>query len=368
MLPFANKRSFYLILMAILTVSIIIYLLPSTGADYEHYKYDYETAYSKTDFPYFFTNSILTAEPFYKFYSAFISVTTGLSFSGYLSLNFIITYFTMYIILQKFFLSRYIVVFLFIGLILIVPVLFYASPRSSVPFMFSTLAFLLYAEGKYFKAIFVSFLAISFHSQFIPILTILGISYMFYTYFFSKKKIPTYIYYIMILVLATILFVLSKYLTDILSFLIGFISFLPSGALIEGKIHYLDSSKSGFRITSLLSIIVFPIILFYIIKLNSFNKVFKPTLSPKYKERFIFLFSVLVVFSFIVNIIFINNAHVAGRISRLSDYLFMMIGIGTFLASFKNSNLVSMVVLIVILSIAPIIYSTMYNFELSILF
>lgn len=96
MLFFLNKSAaYYFILLA---VPIFLYLLPSTGLDYEFYKLSYDSAQLAPDFPY----STLSAEPFYIWYTSFISIVTAFRFPLFLFINFIIFLFVFLILIDKF--------------------------------------------------------------------------------------------------------------------------------------------------------------------------------------------------------------------------------------------------------------------------
>ena len=129
------SRSKYSIFIILSTTSYILFLLPSTGMDYDYYKADYISAHYIPNFPFFRTTTILTAEPFYKWYTAFISVITNLSFEEFLSLNFIMLYGLLFNLFKKYFQVFPSLLFMVFGLMAIVPTIFYFSPRSSISFV-----------------------------------------------------------------------------------------------------------------------------------------------------------------------------------------------------------------------------------------
>ncbi len=362
LLFFFQKKNFYLLVLSILSVALIIYFLPGTAPDYQGYKRDYESGRIVDVFPYFNTLSVIDAEPYYKNYSAFIRVVTGLSFNGYLALNFILGYSLMYFGLKSIFKPKAVTIFMMLGLISIVPAIFYFLVRSSIPYVLVVLVFVLYAKKRPYWAMAVSFLAMGFHSQYIPALFMLGSSYLWYELFIKNKQSTAGIFIYAVVMLLLLLMVL-KFAVPILSTL----SFLPTNTeFLLGKSRVLTAGTEGFRLTSFLSIAVFPLMYFYLVKKEKFLEVFRKGESGETYNRFIFLLGSAVLLAFVINLIFINVPLVSGRLSRFSDYTFLMIGMGTFLLTIKNSDRLLPLLLLLLMCIAPFLYPAVYDFNLSI--
>jgi len=349
--------------LSIFSVAVIIYFLPGTAPDYQGYKLDYESGKMIDSFPYFRTLSIIDAEPYYKIYSAFIKVVTGLSFNGYLALNFILWYSLLYIGLKSIFKPYAVTIFMMLGLISIVPAIFYFLLRSSTPYILAVLVFVLYVKKRPIMAMVVSFIAMGFHSQYIPAIFVLGLSYFWYE-FFIKNKQSTGKILIYTGVMSMLLLIAFKWAVPILSML----TFLPTDtAFLAGKSRALTSATEGFRLTSILSIVVFPWMFFYLVKKRKFLEVFQKGESRETYNRFIFLLGSAVLLAFVLNLVFINAPLIAGRLSRFSDYTFLMIGMGTFLITIKHSDKLLPLLFLLLMCLAPFIYPAVYDFNLSIM-
>ena len=363
LLFFFKKKNFYLLVLSILSIALIIYFLPGTATDYSGYKRDYESGRMVDSFPYFNTLSIIDSEPYYKNYTAFIKVVTGLSFNGYLALNFILGYSLMYFGLKSIFKPNAVTIFMMLGLISIVPAIFYFLLRSSIPYILAVLVLVLYAKKRPYLAMAVSFLAMGFHSQYIPALFMLGASYLWYELFIKGKQSTARIFAYTV-VMSLLLLMVLKWAVPILSML----SFLPTDTeFLLGKSRALTGGTEGFRLTSFLSIIVFPLMYFYLVKKEKFLEVFQKGESRETYNRFIFLLGSAVLLAFVINLAFINVPLVAGRLSRFSDYTFLMIGVGTFFLTIKNSDKLLPLILLIIICVAPFLYPTVYDFNLSII-
>lgn len=344
-----------------LLIGVMLILLPTTGNDYEAYKADYDSAYFTNVFPFFKTSAALTAEPFYKFYTALVSVMTGLPFQGFLALNFVICYYILFSKTNKYFKTYPSLLFIAMGLVSIVPTIFYFSPRSSISFIMAFLSFLSFVENKTKKGLLFAFLTIGFHSQFIPTLLILFITSFIYKYL--KRKRDYYLLFIAIFILLLSLLKLPLVIFNLFERIIGY---LPSASLIKGKLHYFLEGDGSIRITSLLSIIVYPVTYFICLKRNAFGYVMKDRVSQDFQNKFIYLMGVLVFLGFVINILMFGNAHVAGRLSRFSDYFLMIVLLPSFVLLFNCREIVVLLVYLLLFLSSPILYPTLYNFKLSI--
>jgi len=361
------NRKYFLFFIMMFSVSAILFFLPETGQDYYFYKGDYDSSYLDSIFPYFHSSFSLDAEPFYKFYTSFIKIVTDIPFNGFLSLNYIICISLLFFILKKIFNINSIIVFFLFSLLTIVPTIFYFSPRSSISFVFAVFAFVFYVKEDTIKGVFFSFVSIGFHSQFIPILFILYILNLYNKGILSKysnKRKPIILF---IFIISVILIVVLKYPIELFSLLSFFISSLPSAGMIEGKLHYFQIESQGIRVTSLLSIIIFPLIFIISLKHNYFDKLFHNNILDKYKFNFILFLGFSLFFGMVVNILFINYSHIAGRISRFSDYTAFMILLPTLFLNIKMKNILLPFILIILILIVIIVYPTLYNFNLNII-
>lgn len=343
-------------LVLLIGVSAFLVFLPSTGSDYIYYQDAYQNAYWTSEFPWFLTSSILTAEPGYLWYSSAVSVLTFFSFSQFLALNFIICV-VVFLSVVKMRLSVKLSFWIY-SLPVIVPTIFYWSPRSSISFIFALSVLVFLSKKKWVLALTFSLLAITVHSQYLPVLLFCWMAYCFVgnSYYSWDNK---YIYRILALAAApaAVLFLLP-FLFSVLEFLL---SWLPSSGVAISKLHYLRADASeGFRITSILSILVFPMLYYLLIKEKNLGRtIFFEEVSVD--NIFTLLLLAALLFGLLVNLIFINHPHVSGRLSRLSDYLGFSLVIPSFLHA-KSGRLSVAFAALFLCILSPIFYPIIYDF------
>lgn len=352
-----NKRLAVFITMIV--VPVILIYLPSTDLDYDIYKQSYDSGFFSNEFPYFFEVSMLDSEPFYLWYTSFLSVTTGLEFSGFLALNFLICF-----LLLKFFFKKmnvdFYLDFVMMFLPVIIPTIFYFSPRSSLSYFLVLIAFFFLVHHKLLITLIIILFAISTHSQFLLISGLLVISYLVFKWMLKKEMgiKPIYTYIIISSVLLTfILFFIEVFLGAILSVL----SFLPSGDLAGNKTSYLTGGREGFRFTAILSIFVYPI-LAYTFSKKTYEPGYTCQLFNKIETEqfFALLFFAVMMYGLSINVAYIDKPHVAGRLSRFSDYTGMGLLIPLVARTiWKNSSF--NVILIVFILLAPFIFPAIYH-------
>lgn len=353
---FVNVKLSYM--LAVIIVPILLLLLISTGFDYDHYKADYESGYFKLVSPFFFTSEGLTAEPFYKIYSAFIRVITSLDFEYFLAINFIICISIFFITSPFKNMNAKIINYLFVLFLMpvILPTLFYFSPRSSIGF-FLVLGgfFLLYNKRFYYSLAFV-FTGIMIHSQFIPF-----VFFLYLIYFLTRNNLARNCggEYKKLFIVGLLFIVFLKFIPIFISILISVLSFLPSASVAVSKLHYIDSAREGVRVTSLLSLFVFPC-LNLMLYINQDRLVKRFNLDTQLVKKLTFFLSICTVFGFCINFAFYNTPHLSGRLGRFSDYLLFSLLIPWALISrFSLKTVVFCLFVFVLFS--PILYSTVYS-------
>lgn len=313
---FINRKiGYYLIIFG---VPVFLIFLPTTGLDYDFYKESYDNAVFIPYPPYFESISSLTAEPLYVWYTSVISVLTKLGFPFFLAVNYLICSLIISYALSKSGHARDIKYYLFLFFLpIIIPTIYYFSPRSSISFCLVFLGFFtLFFNKKILLGLLFLFLGFSFHTQYLLISL-----YLILLYFLSMKS-NLYTKQRIISLNAILAFILFIFLFFISFFekIIGTIfSFLPSASVAISKLHYVsgeDYSSGGFRLTSILSILIYPIVLLLFVKSIDF----KNTVIDK---SILFGLVGIVFFGSVVNLVFIGEPHVAGRLSRFSDYLCM---------------------------------------------
>lgn len=348
---FLNKKIAYYLL--IFGVSLFLLNLPTTGLDYDYYKESYDNAIFISEFPFFNSVSSLTAEPLYVWYTSIISVLSRLEFPAFLALNFIFATLLFNLALIKFpsDINKY---FLLFALPIIIPTLFYFSPRSSISFAFMLVGFLKLCYDRKNIGILYLFIALSFHTQYS--LTSL---YIIILYLLSFRACSSSMNSILLtnLILSIVLFLFLNFINFFQYFVAKIFSFLPSASVALAKLHYISSDgnsggDAGFRLTGLLSIIIYPIILFYFLKSIRHN-------NYPINKNFLFCLVGIVFFGAIINLTFLNDPHVAGRLSRFSDYFNMSFLIPYTLYINKHYTSIKVISLIICL-LAPILFKTLY--------
>jgi len=350
---FFNKRIG--IIALIISVSVCLFFLPNTGDDYIYYKQAFDNAVYSSEFPFFVTNSTLTAEPLYLFYSSLISVVTQLDFEYFLVINFLLCFFIFNS--KSLFKSENMnCLFWLMMLPVIIPTIFYFSPRSSLSFFLVLIGLFFLIEMNRVKAVLMFFLAIIFHSQYILIISYL----LFVEYFILNKNKVGKNSVIYLLLTVSFLFFAIKILPYMISTISSLFSFLPSATVAISKLHYLTGDSDGsIRMTSLLSIIIFPVLATQVFRKN--NLVYKKIgLDEDRTKRLSFYILACALFGMCINISFFNLPHVSGRLGRFSDYFCLVILIPIFFRMYFTFKTVVLISIFFIL-IAPVLYPTVYT-------
>ncbi len=352
-----NKRACSIALL--FGVAIILTQLPSTDADYDRYKTSYDSAKFTNQFPFFVTNSELDAEPFYKWYTSFISVISNLDFSIFLSINFVLCLSLLFVVFNKLNLKYY-YSFLIMQLPVIIPTIYYFSPRSSLSYVLVVVSFFLIVRNYFWTGVAVLIFAISTHSQFLLIGALIILSYFVINRLYTTSSKNILIYKYIIISALGLIFVL--FFVDIfLDIILNILSFLPSADLATSKTHYLINERKGFRITSFLSIVVYPI-LSYKFSVKTHQNNYLPVLFTSLeKERFfsLMLFACM-MYGLSINVVYFDNPHVAGRLSRFSDYTGMALLIPLVSNTIWRNNTLNVLIIIFVI-IAPFIFPTLYH-------
>lgn len=344
--------------LAVIIVPFFLLLLISTGFDYDHYKADYESGYFKFVSPFFFTSEGLTAEPLYKIYSAFVRVVTSLDFEFFLAINFILCISIFFSTSPFKNINAKIINYLFFLYLLpvILPTLFYFSPRSSISFFLVLGGFFLLFDKKLYSSLAFVFLGVMIHSQYL-----LFAFFLYLAYFVTNKSIVggDKEGYLKLFIIGFLFMIFLKSIPTIISIIVNILSFLPSSSVAVSKLHYINSAREGLRVTTLLSLLVFPVLNFMLyVNQNRIAK--KISLDIKLVKRLTFFLSICTVFGFCINFVFYNTPHLSGRLGRFSDYLLFSLLIPLSLISrFSLKTVLAFLFLLILLS--PILYSTIYS-------
>ena len=157
------------------------------------------------------------------------------------------------------------------------------------------------------------------------------------------------------IILAAALFIFLYFIGFFETIIASLFSFLPSASIAVAKLHYIsgeDSASGSFRMTSILSILIYPIILLFILKKIDLQK-------SVINKSIIFGITGIVFFGTAVNLAFLNDAHVAGRLARFSDYFCMGFLIPYTLYINSQYFLIKFIALLMCI-LAPFLFSTLY--------
>lgn len=347
------------LLFMIVGVFYFLLVLPTTGQDYDVYKQAYDQAYFSAQYPWFFSRTVLTSEPFYLWYNSFWGVILPLEFPGYLAINFLVCVLISKAVFRKLRPDNF-AYYWMMFLPVIIPTIFYFSPRSSISFIFIFAGMMSLVHKRYWLAIFLLFLGCITHSQFLLIAFLIGITCVM----FFRVNNDTNKYLRIIMISSMVLFVLLNFMNQISSTIVSFLSFLPSVGIIASKMHYFESEggSENFRITAILSIFIYPLLSYKLLKLitsKDENLIFLSSVTKKSEILFTYLLFALIVYGGVINISFISDPHVAGRLSRFSDYVGMGFVFPLFITLMYGEQALKWIVLFFCL-LAPILFATLY--------
>ena len=353
-----KKLSLYILFVG---CCFFLWYLPSInffGPDYPGYLNCYENAYTISNFPWYVSASVLVSEGFYVWLNASFAIITGFKFPFFLVANFLASFLLSLYILKDF-KKDFKYLFWLMILPVIFPTIFYYLIRSSLSFFFTLVAFMVLVNFPKKRAglfaIFSMFIAINIHSQYM----LISILFIFMFYFLklddesafnnNLKKV-----YIVSIILYLFLFLINNFI-DVLTSLF---SYLPSAEVAIVKLGYFENSREGFRLTGLLSILAYPYMAYKVLY-TVHETQYTLLLNDKVKEKkMMFLIFTIILFGAVINLAFINNPHVAGRLSRFSDYLGMVM-LMPFYFKIQLYNK-EKIFLIIITLLAPILYAAVY--------
>lgn len=353
LLSFASRKIAFIFL--VIGVFFFLNILPDTGLDYSRYQTTFEGGYTVDSFPFFKTYSTIDAEPLYLWYNSLMSFILNKNFPLFLASNFIVCIGVSGLSYQGIPKKFFYLFWLFL-LPVIIPTIFYYSPRSSISFFVIFFAFMKLVHKKYLTAILAILIGISIHSQFILI------SFLFLvTYFiikikckFNLKEGKRYI-----LIISFTLTVLLIFVNNFSFTLATLLSYLPSADIATAKLHYLEGAREGFRFTSILSIIIYPF-LAYKLFIKRHQQEFSIFEDENLDNVFVLMLFAVILYGASINIAYFNNPHLAGRLSRFSDYVGMGLLLPLSLLLVYNKRLLNPLFIFLVL-ISPIIFNTLYH-------
>ena len=346
-----NGSTFFLVLICV----CFLIFLPDTGFDYSSYKHAYDNSYFLSDFPWFYTDSYLTAEPFFKWYISLVANLIPFGYPYFLAFNYLLCTILLFVFLLN---NRCIIKsFLFYTLPVIFPVLMYWSPRSSISFVFVIGGLIYLIRKKYFLAVLCLFLGCGVHSQYLLFSFLLVILYI------ALRILPSRSYKSFSILSAIVLFVFLREMDSLINVLVSLLSFLPSAEVVTGKMHYFEEGESavGFRLTSVLSILIFPYLSWSLIRRMKKTKTLVFGNNIMYQEQLyiLYLFFAIFLYGCSINLAFFDVPHLAGRLARFSDYLGMAFLLPLYIKYRFGDNMLSLF-LFFLCAITPFLYKDLY--------
>ncbi|WP_411338705.1 EpsG family protein [Sphingopyxis sp. J-6] len=333
-------KSFFVLFL--LSYPFFLYLLPETGYDFAHYQLAYESVFFEPNAPLFFrSGSPLTAEPGWFLYTGLVSFITS-DFRTFLAINFGLTMVLTIIAFRKFglkdeYTSQIIALMIPVQFLII----YFWSPRSSLPLGFTFLFLAYLRKGNFILAVLFAVAATMIHSQYGLFIIFCGLYYGVMLLIEKNRNSLTRVSLPVIAGISVVTITMALMITSFISYL----DFIPSYELINSKTRYLSVESEGFRATSILSLVFFPALLAIRWKDLSTRKEFDVVV-------------IFVIFSFVVNAVFFYNTHLAGRLGRVSDYFLFGYFIVEFSRMIAGRN--NALVVLFILLIFPFLFADLY--------
>jgi hypothetical protein len=311
-------RSLFGNVTAIIVFGIFLIFSPDTGSDYFFYKEGYEGITYSNAFPFVFGVEVLTVDQGFLWYMGIFRLITE-SYGMFLCLNFFLLMYLFNYVLKSFygFARADIADLIFLAMPVIIPVAFYWSPRSAPSLLVMTaLCSTLYSR-RYLYSFALALMAAVLHSQYIP--NVLGLI----IYYCLAGAVAGMVGLIFIALLSSLLVAMPLFYGDIaVNFASLFDGKIKTIFLVAvDKLHYFtDGSLDGQIRYSYALMFLLEIFLLYSLVVKRNDKEVRA-------DRVILLLIFSVVFSIVVNILFMGSAHLAGRVARYSDWIVATVGV-----------------------------------------
>lgn len=325
--------------------------------DYENYLQVFTNAFKVQGWPFYKTVTVASVEELYVTFNGFVKFNISYDFVDFMLVQAAICLLLFYVTIHKMIDHHKAVSFVML-LPVIYPTVNYFLLRSALPFFLGLLALVYLAKRQWFPAVLLLGIGFNIHNQYI-----LQFFLVVMAFFYIKKGIDNHKTKTVNRVLLSSAIVLSVILAFANVFepiLAELLSFLPNARLTSTKLNYLDIKEQSFRITAFLSIGVFPYFTYKILKLKLNNPSMHLFFEEKDKDLlFVYLLFALSLTGAAINLGFIDNSHVAGRLSRFSDYICTLFIIHTYLRLHFSEYLYRLIIFFIIL-ISPLIYPAVY--------
>ena len=168
---------------------------------------------------------------------------------------------------------------------------------------------------KNYECNIVFFCGCSIHSQY------LLFSFLIIYTCFSLRLLKPNLYLAFAVCSACALAFVLRSLSEFTQVLSSMLDFMPSSDTITAKMHYFEEEQGGwgYRLTSVLSIFVFPAIAWSLIKNRRFadKAVVEEFVDGYY---YLYVFFCIILYGCAINIAFIDMSHLADRLGRFLIY------------------------------------------------
>ena len=312
--------------VAIFIFAIFLMLSPDTGEDYSYYKEGYEGITFSEAFPFVLGVDSLTVDQGFLWWMGLFRLFFD-AYNIFLSLNFIFLMYLLHYALTTHFMFKRSDVedFLYLSFPVIIPVAFYWSPRSAPSFIIMIMLVATLHSRRFFYSMALAFCAAIFHSQYIP--NVLGLV-IFYI-FIGKNPRKNFLVAFGASFAVALPLIYSDLALAFTSLLDGSLKLIFLVAV--DKLHYfVDGSGDGyFRYSFLLILILEILVMFFLLK----------DAGRVVHGKVTYLLSFCVAFSLVINLLFWNSAHLAGRVARFSDWILATVGVLYLVKKIKSRKL-----------------------------
>lgn len=352
------KRFPLWIFSAVLVYFIVVFVDDGfIPPDYENYLQVFENAFRVEGWPYYKTITFASVEELYVTFNGFVKFNIADDFVTFMMVNAALSLLLYYLLVRKMLVHHRAVSF-----VMLLPVIYptgnYFLLRSSLPFFLGLLALAYLANKKWWPAVVLFVIGFNIHNQYILSFFLTVVAFFYLKRGIAREDFKTVNR--VLLISAVILAVFLGFANVFQDLIAQAFSFLPNSNLTSTKINYLETERQSYRYTAVLSIGVFPYFCYKILKHKLNYREWRVFYQDNNKDlMFVYLLFALSLAGAAINIGFIDNSHVAGRLSRFSDYVLTLFILHTYFKLYTPRETYKLIILFIVL-ISPLIYPAVY--------
>lgn len=325
--------------------------------DYENYLQVFENAFRVEGWPYYKTITVASVEELYVTFNGFVKFNIADDFVTFMMVNAALCLLLYYLLVRKMLVHHRAVSFVML-LPVIYPTINYFLLRSSLPFFLGLLGLAYLANKKWWPAVVLFVIGFNIHNQYILSFFLTVVAFFYLKRGIAREDFKTVNR--VLLISAVILAVLLGFANVFQDLIAQVFSVLPNSNLTSTKINYLETERQSYRYTAVLSIGVFPYFCYKILKHKLNYREWRVFYQDNNKDlMFVYLLFALSLAGAAINIGFIDNSHVAGRLSRFSDYVLTLFILHTYFKLYTPRGTYKLIILFIVL-ISPLIYPAVY--------